>query len=62
MTTAAPGAVTERDGMWSRVRTALWRRPWARATLLLTPPLAWFVLIYLAALAVLPRRDAMRAM
>ena len=32
---------------------ALWRRPWARATLLLTPPLAWFVLIYLAALVVL---------
>ncbi len=39
--------------MWSRVSAALWRRPWARATLLLTPPLAWFVLIYLAALAVL---------
>ena len=54
VTTAAPrGAVTERDGMWSRVSAALWRRPWARATLLLTPPLAWFVLIYLAALAVL---------
>ena len=31
----------------------LWRRPWARATLLLTPALAWFVLIYLAALVVL---------
>ena len=39
--------------MWSRVSVALWRRPWARATLLLTPALAWFVLIYLAALAVL---------
>jgi len=39
--------------MWSRVSAALWRRPWARATALLTPPLAWFVLIYLAALAVL---------
>ena len=38
---------------WSRLSAALWRRPWARATLLLTPPLAWFVLIYLAALAVL---------
>ncbi len=32
---------------------ALWRRPWARATLLLTPPLAWFVLLYLASLVVL---------
>jgi len=31
----------------------LWRRPWARATILLTPPLAWFVLLYLAALVVL---------
>src|SRR6266699_6314232 len=35
------------------VSGALWRRPWARATLLLTPPLAWFVLLYLAALVVL---------
>jgi putative spermidine/putrescine transport system permease protein len=33
--------------------TMLWRRPWARATLLLTPALAWFVLIYLASLVVL---------
>jgi putative spermidine/putrescine transport system permease protein len=31
----------------------LWRRPWLRAILLLLPPLAWFVLIYLAALVVL---------
>jgi len=31
----------------------LWRRPWARATILLTPPLAWFLLIYIAALVVL---------
>ncbi len=38
---------------WSRVSAALWRRPWARATILLTPPLAWFVLLYLAALVVL---------
>jgi len=35
---------------WARVSAALWRRPWARATILLTPPLAWFVLLYLAAL------------
>ena len=41
------------DGFWARVSAALWRRPWARATLLLTPPLAWFVLFYLAALVVL---------
>jgi putative spermidine/putrescine transport system permease protein len=41
------------EGTWSRVGAALWRRPWARATLLLTPPLAWFLLIYIAALVVL---------
>src|SRR6266852_7090008 len=35
------------------VSAALWRRPWARATILLTPPLAWFVLVYLAALVLL---------
>jgi len=40
-------------GPWSRLGAALWRRPWARATLLLTPPLAWFLVIYLAALVVL---------
>ncbi len=43
----------ERDGLGLRVSAALWRRPWARATILLTPPLAWFVLAYLAALVVL---------
>src|SRR6266704_5239552 len=52
-TAARPGTGAGREGMWSRVTAALWRRPWARATMLLTPPLAWFVLIYLAALAVL---------
>jgi len=40
-------------GFWARVSAALWRRPWARATLLLTPPLAWFLLLYVAALVVL---------
>jgi len=37
----------------ARLSAALWRRPWARATLLLTPPLAWFCVIYLASLVVL---------
>lgn len=37
----------------SRLQVALWTRPWARAGLLLTPPLAWFVVIYLASLALL---------
>jgi putative spermidine/putrescine transport system permease protein len=53
--TAAPvlEKPAQRNTMWSRVSAALWRRPWTRATILLTPPLAWFVLIYLASLAVL---------
>jgi putative spermidine/putrescine transport system permease protein len=50
---AAPAKSASQGGVWSRVSAALWRRPWARATLLLTPPLAWFLLIYLAALVVL---------
>ncbi len=45
--------MTERRGAGVRVSAALWRRPWARATILLTPPLAWFILVYLAALVVL---------
>jgi putative spermidine/putrescine transport system permease protein len=40
-------------GAGARISSALWRRPWMRATALLTPPLAWFVLIYLASLGVL---------
>src|ERR1700758_445478 len=42
-----------RNGWLLRLSTALWRRPWARATLLLTPPLAWFLLVYVASLVVL---------
>ncbi|MGH2911650.1 MAG: ABC transporter permease [Solirubrobacteraceae bacterium] len=37
----------------TRVSASFFRRPWLRATLLLTAPAAWFVLIYLAALALL---------
>ena len=37
----------------ARASAVLWRRPWARATLLLTPPLAWFLLVYIASLVVL---------
>jgi putative spermidine/putrescine transport system permease protein len=49
------GQVVHRGGpgAWSRLSAALWRRPWARAALLLTPPLAWFLLIYIAALVVM---------
>jgi putative spermidine/putrescine transport system permease protein len=49
----AAGESWPRSGAWSRLGAALWRRPWARATLLLTPPLAWFLVIYLAALVLL---------
>jgi putative spermidine/putrescine transport system permease protein len=49
----AASAGPAQPGPWSRVSALLWRRPWARATLLLTPPLAWFLLIYIASLAVL---------
>ena len=41
------------NGGWLRVSAALWRRPWARAALLLTPPLAWFAVFYIAPLVVL---------
>jgi len=34
----------------ARVTAALWRRPWLRASLTITPPLAWFLVIYLASL------------
>src|SRR6476660_659080 len=36
-----------------RVSAAFWRRPWLRASVLLLPPLAWFVVIYLLALVAL---------
>jgi putative spermidine/putrescine transport system permease protein len=38
------------DAGGARVSAALWRRPWLRASLTLTPPLAWFFVIYLASL------------
>jgi putative spermidine/putrescine transport system permease protein len=37
----------------SRASGALFRRPWLRGLLLLSPPAAWFVLIYLASLFLL---------
>jgi putative spermidine/putrescine transport system permease protein len=37
----------------ARVSAALWRRPWLRASLTLSPALAWFLIIYLASLAVM---------
>src|SRR5216684_7745263 len=48
-----PGAGRPSSGGSARVSAALWRRAWLRATLTLTPPLAWFLVIYLASLAVM---------
>jgi putative spermidine/putrescine transport system permease protein len=36
-----------------RLSSAFWRRPWLRASSLLTPPVGFYLLIYIAALAVL---------
>jgi len=36
-----------------RISEVLWRRPWLRAAALLTPPLLWFVVIYLLSLVAL---------
>jgi len=36
-----------------RLAAPFWRRPWLRGFVLLLPPLGWFLLIYVAALAVL---------
>ncbi|MDX6723793.1 MAG: putative spermidine/putrescine transport system permease protein [Solirubrobacteraceae bacterium] len=49
----APGTGPNRAPARARASAALFRRPWLRATLLLTGPGAWFVLIYLLALVVL---------
>jgi putative spermidine/putrescine transport system permease protein len=42
-----------RWGAARRLQVALFRRPWLRGTLLLSGPLAWMLLIYIAALVVL---------
>src|SRR5260370_34460227 len=48
-----PGAGRPSTGGSARLAAALWRRAWLRATLTLTPPLAWFLVIYLASLVVM---------
>ena len=51
----APAAEAGRPSRTARRRISelLWRRPWLRAAALLTPPHAWFVLVYLLALVAL---------
>ena len=36
-----------------RLGAALWRRPWLRGALMLSPPLMWFLVVYLASLVAL---------
>ncbi len=52
MSTTAIREERSPDGM-ARVSAALWRRAWLRATLTLTPPLAWFLVIYIASLVLM---------
>ena len=53
MAAAEAAAAGRPSGLARRGSAALFRRPWLRGALTLMPPLAWFVLIYIAALAVL---------
>jgi putative spermidine/putrescine transport system permease protein len=47
------GVAREGQTRVGSVSAALWRRSWLRATLTLSPPLAWFLVIYLASLVVM---------
>jgi putative spermidine/putrescine transport system permease protein len=49
---AAPASAAARPAR-ARASAALFRRPWLRATLLLSGPAAWYLLVYLLALVVL---------
>ncbi|MGA8296298.1 MAG: ABC transporter permease [Acidimicrobiales bacterium] len=49
----ALGAQPRAEQRTVRVSAALWRRGWARAVLTLSPPLAWFLVIYVASLVVM---------
>jgi putative spermidine/putrescine transport system permease protein len=42
-----------RAGTGRGLAATLWRRPWLRAVLTLSPPLAWFLVVYFASLAVM---------
>jgi putative spermidine/putrescine transport system permease protein len=50
---SAATAGRPRRGAARRLQIALFKRPWLRGTLLLSGPLAWMLLIYIAALVVL---------
>ena len=42
-----------RETTRERLGAALWRRPWLRGALILSPPLMWFLVVYLASLVAL---------
>jgi putative spermidine/putrescine transport system permease protein len=49
----AAGRPRSKGGGAAPLQSLLWRLPWLRPLLLLAPPMAWFVLIYLASLVLL---------
>src|SRR5580704_6018790 len=53
MSTEAVGRPRPKGGGAVPFRALLWRFPWLRPLLLLTPPMAWFVIVYLASLVLL---------
>src|SRR5216683_908655 len=53
MSTDAVGRPRPKGGGAVPFRALMWRFPWLRPLLLLTPPMAWFVLVYLASLVLL---------
>src|SRR4051812_7747688 len=53
MEASAAVAGRPRRGAARRLQIALFRRPWLRGSLLLAGPLAWMLLIYIAALVAL---------
>src|ERR1700674_2660832 len=53
MSSEAAGRPRLKGGGAVRFQAFLWRFPWLRPLLLLTPPMAWFVLVYFASLVLL---------
>ena len=47
------GGLAKRAGPPGGIARLLWRRPWLRGLATLSPPLAWFLVIYLASLLVM---------
>ena len=50
---SGPGEPRPGPGRARALSAVLWRRGWLRATLTLTPPLAWFLVIYVASLVLM---------